>query len=161
ADTNGASSPANIVTTPRVEQCASLPEFDPSGKAFSRPSGGGSRPTLRSCRSYWAGRGVRMLQVDRAEFANPISASINAESVHQRLELAQILQAFQADDEGSIPFTRSNLKIAKRNGHRSRRHQLSVWARRLVSPGWRLKRSVCPTPAWRFLILQRTAAASC
>jgi hypothetical protein len=38
------------------------------------------------------------------------------EYVHWDIDVVELQQAFQADDEGSIPFTRST-KLAPENGH--------------------------------------------
>jgi hypothetical protein len=46
--------------------------------------------------------------VDKVDFLNDIKGGTKAEHVHQGLETTRYFVAFQADDEGSIPFTRSN-----------------------------------------------------
>jgi hypothetical protein len=45
---------------------------------------------------------------DNSEFHNAIYEGSNREHVGRRLDLVGASTAFQADDEGSIPFTRSN-----------------------------------------------------
>ena len=50
-----------------------------------------------------------MAQVDKIILLNGIKTGTNREYVHFCIGIMAILVAFQADDEGSIPFTRSNV----------------------------------------------------
>jgi hypothetical protein len=52
--------------------------------------------------------------VDKRELPRQVSTGTKGEFVHRRIELRYVLEAFQADDEGSIPFTRSNLTFIVR-----------------------------------------------
>jgi hypothetical protein len=45
---------------------------------------------------------------DKSKFHNALYEGSNREHVGRRLDLVGASTAFQADDEGSIPFTRSN-----------------------------------------------------
>jgi hypothetical protein len=53
---------------------------------------------------------------DNSEFLNPLYEGLKREHVGRRLDLVGASTAFQADDEGSIPFTRSTLYF-KHNLH--------------------------------------------
>ena len=44
---------------------------------------------------------------DKSEFHNALNEGSNGEHVGRHLDLVGASTAFQADDEGSIPFTRS------------------------------------------------------
>jgi hypothetical protein len=46
--------------------------------------------------------------VDKIIFPNRIKTGTNREFIHCRIDSIRPLGAFQADDEGSIPFTPSN-----------------------------------------------------
>jgi hypothetical protein len=46
---------------------------------------------------------------DNSDFHNALNEGLNRELVGRSLELIGASTAFQADDEGSIPFTRSTL----------------------------------------------------
>ena len=46
---------------------------------------------------------------DKSKFHNALYEGSNREHVGRRLDLVGATTAFQADDEGSIPFTRSNV----------------------------------------------------
>ena len=47
--------------------------------------------------------------VDTGYLLNDVKGDTKGELVHQGIEAIVVLVAFQADDEGSIPFTRSNV----------------------------------------------------
>jgi hypothetical protein len=47
--------------------------------------------------------------VDTGHLLNDVKGDTKGELVHQDIEAIVVLVAFQADDEGSIPFTRSNV----------------------------------------------------
>jgi len=47
--------------------------------------------------------------VDKKDSPNSAKTGTNGENVHTSIDSSWDLPAFQADDEGSIPFTRSNL----------------------------------------------------
>src|SRR5215831_13642066 len=56
-------------------------------------------------------------RVDNANSHNSINTGTKRELVHPRIDLVGKLAAFQADDEGSIPFIRSNVFKHLHHGH--------------------------------------------
>jgi hypothetical protein len=64
--------------------------------------------------------------VDTGHLLNDVKGDTKGELVHQGIEVIVVLVAFQADDEGSIPFTRSNVF------NRLRHFSLAVLTSRLL-----------------------------